>query len=302
MYWLLSRLTWSKFFAFADSAYSTPSPGNHLSEISSPTYPDRPIRPLPKRRLRSRLSPVTAESHQYPEPSGPSKPLFSLPFVEPVPFVNGSPAEPGNDSSITGTYARHHFDQSKNGYQFRGSDPESDDEDARSLMRRYKPQTLDGHDQRAGIVKYTKVSMPMSAPSPQDSVDGYDSFENTNNKKKRKIPTSGSLGGHHSSLSAEMAHMGISPNREFDISQAEMDGGIGHYYGTGSSAVPAAFSSTAVAGAGRGRYGKGATRISSERSPLGVSTNGSNALQAGRQLLQKQDFASAGQQSIKGEK
>ncbi|KAL8974034.1 MAG: hypothetical protein Q9197_001730 [Variospora fuerteventurae] len=51
------------------------------------------------------------------------------------------------------------------------------------------------------------MSLPMSAPSSQDSVDGYDSFENTNNKKKRKIPTSGSLGGHHTSLSAEMASM-----------------------------------------------------------------------------------------------
>ncbi|KAI4154120.1 MAG: hypothetical protein LQ341_000411 [Variospora aurantia] len=143
------------------------------------------------------------------------------------------------------------------------------------------------------------MSLTMSAPSSQDSVDGYDSFENTNNKKKRKIPTSGSLGGHHSSLSAEMASMGISTNRECEVSQAEMDGGIGHYYGSGSSAVPAASSGTGISGAGRGRYGRNVARVPSGRSPLGASTNGSNALQAGRQMLHKQDYTSAGHQSAR---
>ncbi|KAL8706054.1 MAG: hypothetical protein Q9201_000876 [Fulgogasparrea decipioides] len=241
--------------------------------------------------------------------SGPTKPLFSLPFIEPVPFVNGSPVETSNDGVTSGSFSEPTFGRNRSGYQFRGSDPESDEDDADGLMRRYKdqrngslslPQKNNNDDHRAGIVKYTKVSMPMSAPSPQDSVDGYDSFENTNNKKKRKIPTSGSLGSHHSSLSAEMAHMGISPSREFDISPPELDGGVGHYYGTGSSVVPAISSVSGINGAGRGRYGKAAARMSNERSPLGVSTNGSNALQAGRQLLQKQDITLAGQQSAKG--
>jgi hypothetical protein len=39
--------------------------------------------------------------------------------------------------------------------------------------------------------------------------DGYDAFENTNNKKKRKIPTPGNMGGHHSALSPEFASMGL---------------------------------------------------------------------------------------------
>ncbi|KAL8738278.1 MAG: hypothetical protein Q9181_000913 [Wetmoreana brouardii] len=292
-----------------ESAFSTPSPAGHFSETTSPIYPDRPIHPLPKRRLRSRLSPETADSIAYPTASGPTKPLFSLPFIEPVPFVNGSPVEASSDGVTSGSFSEPPFGRNKNGYQFRGSDPESDEDDADGLMRRYQiqrkgslslPQNINKDDHRAGIVKYTKVSMPMSAPSPQDSVDGYDSFENTNNKKKRKIPISGSLGSHHSSLSAEMAHMGISPSQEFDISPPELDGGVGHYYGTGSSVVPAISSVSGINGAGRGRCGKAAARMSSERSPLGVSTNGSNALQAGRQLLQKQDFTLAGQQSAKG--
>lgn len=223
--------------------------------------------------------------------------------------MNGSPVENGGDGSANRTHSGQPFSPRSNGYQFRGSDPESDDEDADGLIRRYQvqrkssvplSQTITSDDQGAGLAKYTTVSLPVSAPSPHGSADGYDSFENTNNKKKRKIPTSGSLGGHHSSLSAEMAHMGISPGRDFDISQPEVDGGVGHYYGTGSSAVPVVPSIATATAASRGRYGKTATRMSSERSPLGVSTNGHNALQAGRQLLQKQDMTTTGQQNAKG--
>ncbi|KAL8721049.1 MAG: hypothetical protein Q9225_002193 [Loekoesia sp. 1 TL-2023] len=309
MDWILSKLTWSILGICADSAYSTPSPAGHLSETTSPIYPDRPIHPLPKRRLRSRVSPETAESILLPAAPAPSKPLFSLPFNEPVAFINGSPSETTSDGLMSGNFQGQPFSQGRNGYQFRGSDPDSDEEDADGLMRRYQAQrngsfsslqksSSDG--QRGGLARYSKVPMPMSATSPQDSVDGYDSFENTNNKKKRKIPTSGNSGGHHSSLSAEMAHMGISSNRDFDVSQSELDGGVAHYYGTGSSAAPAASSGTGISGAGRGRYGRGVARTSGGRSPLGVSTNGSNALQAGRQILQKQDLPSAGQQSVKG--
>ncbi|KAL8972650.1 MAG: hypothetical protein Q9183_000428 [Haloplaca sp. 2 TL-2023] len=220
--------------------------------------------------------------------------------LQPVPFVNGSLTESTDNGLMLGSYGGSPIEQSRNGYRFRGSDPESDEEDANPTERRQRSQNLDGNNQRTDGVKYAKAPMSMPVDSPQDSVDGYDSFENTNNKKKRKIPTSGSLGSHHSSLSADMAHMGISSARDYDMSQSELDGGIGHYYGTGSSAIPAGVTGTAVTGSGRPRHGKAATRISGERSPLGVMTNGSNALQAGRQLLQKQDFASAGQQSNKG--
>ncbi|KAI4094357.1 MAG: hypothetical protein LQ344_002257 [Seirophora lacunosa] len=270
-----------------ESAYSTPSPVGHSSDPTSPIHPDRPIHPLPRRRLRSRVSPETAESILHATAPTSAKPLFSLPFNEPVEFGNGSPPGATSDGLVSGDFQRQPFGQGRHGYQFRGSDPDSDGEHADDLMRHYKAQqngSLPHHiynDQRGAVVKISKMSLPTSAPSSQDSVDGYESFENTNNKKKRKIPTSGSLGGHHSSLSAEMASMGISTNREFELSQAEMDGGIGHYYGSGSSAVPATSSGTGISGAGRGRYGRNAARVSSGRSPLGVSTNGSNALQAG---------------------
>ncbi|KAL8853502.1 MAG: hypothetical protein Q9221_001661 [Calogaya cf. arnoldii] len=274
--------------------------------MSSPIYPDRPIYPLPKRRLRSRISADTAESILSSTTSTPSKSLFSIPYNEPGSIVDGSPAEPLSDGMFSPTSPGHSLAQGKSRYQFRGSDPDSDEDDANVFTRRHETdqngplsQGIVKDDQRKGPIKYTKVLMPMSTTSSQDSVDGYDSFENTNNKKKRKIPTSGGVGGHHS-LSSDMAHMGISSSRDFDLSQPEMDSGIGHYYGSGSSAVPASSSGTGISGAGRGRYGRTAPRIPSGRSPLGISTNGSNALQAGRQLLQKQDSTTVGQTSVKG--
>ena len=83
--------------------------------------------------------------------------------------------------------------------------------------------------------------------------DGYEAFENTNNKKKRKIPTSGSLSLHHGALANDMAHLGIS----------NQDGSADDPYGP---------SGLGVQGAGRGRY----ARKSNTRHPLGPSVNGSN--------------------------
>lgn len=305
--WFLSKLTWPTPAISAD-AYSTPSSVGHFSDMSSPIYPDRPIHPLPKRRIRSRISADTAESILSSSTSTPNKSLFSLPFNEATTIVNGLLAEPSRDGIFSPTSPVLNLVHGKNRYQFRGSDPDSDEDDGNNSIRRHQTehngpvaQDFAKGGLRKSSNKYTKVLMPTETSSSQDTVDGYDSFENTNNKKKRKIPTSGGLGGHHSSLSSEMAHMGITSTRDFDSSQPDVDGGTGHYYGTGSSAVPASSSGTGISGAGRGRYGRTAPRVPSGRSPLGISTNGSNALQAGRQLLQKQDSTAVGQTNVKGE-
>lgn len=186
----------------------------------------------------------------------------------------------------------------KNGYHFKGNELDSDEEDGIGIIRRYQqqrqaisnlPRTLPNGLGRPEFPKHVKPTAPQSTVSSVDSVDGYDSFENTNNKKKRKIPTSGNLSNHHSTLSAEMAHMGISSNRDIDIMQADADGGVGQYYGTGNSAIPASASGNGMSGAGRGRYGRITPRNSNGRSPLAVSINGPNALQSGRILLQRRD-------------
>ena len=176
----------------------------------------------------------------------------------------------------------------------------------RSQEQRQRPVPMSAPSSKAGYTrndpfKFIKPPIPQSMASSNDSIDGSDSFENTNNKKKRKIPMSGSLGNHQSSLSAEMAQMGLSANRDIGASHLEADSGVGHYYGSGSSAIPAVSSGNGISGAGRGRYGRAGTRHYSGRSPLGVSVNGSNSLQAGRSLYHRRDNATIGAAGLKGD-
>ncbi|KPI41584.1 uncharacterized protein AB675_9013 [Cyphellophora attinorum] len=84
------------------------------------------------------------------------------------------------------------------------------------------------------------------------SGDGYEAFENTNNKKKRKIPTS----GNHAHLTNEMAQLGINSHDERNDDVHGLVGSTG----------------LGVQGAGRGHY----ARKQSTRRPLGISTNGTN--------------------------
>lgn len=286
------------------AAYSPPSPLElHYSDTTSSIYPDRPIRPLPKRRLRSRLSSEVADSILYPPATTLSKPVFQFPYNGPTDQQNGSPIRghlPEMESSLV--WEQRNGDGEIDSYQFRGAEKSSDDEDGVSMARRYheqrqRPGSVNNMPRngytlsRGDAAKFIKPPIPQSTASSGDSVDGYDSFENTNNKKKRKIPTSGSLGSHQTSLSAEMAQMGISSTRDMDVAQSESDSGVGHYYGTGNSAVPAVSSGTGISGAGRGRYGRAGARYHSGRSPLGVSVNGSNTLQVGRSFHHRRDYA-----------
>lgn len=311
--WLCLELT-RLVSTLTGSAYSPPSPAGQSPDTTSPIYPDRPIRPLPRRRLRSRLSPEFADSIKYPPTPNVTKPLFYLPYNEPTPFANGSPLS-GEFAEIDEALAK--ADQAcktdnTQSYHFKGNELDSDEDDAAGTpsIRRYQDlkqakastplRNYPNGVSQAALAKLTKAPMSQSMASSVESVDGYDSFENTNNKKKRKIPTSGALGTHQSSLSAEMANMGISSARDMDSSLAELDGGVGQYHGTGTSAIPAAPSGTGISGAGRGRYGRAGARNVSGRSPLGVSINSSNAWQSGRSGPRR-DYTPTGSQGIKGD-
>src|SRR3979411_588784 len=59
---------------------SSTSPQDLSPDPMSSIYPDRPIRPLPKRRLRERLSPDVAESIKYPPAPKTTTPLFYHPY------------------------------------------------------------------------------------------------------------------------------------------------------------------------------------------------------------------------------
>jgi hypothetical protein len=100
-----------------------------------------------------------------------------------------------------------------------------------------------------------KVSVgPGSAGS---SADGYESFENTSNKKKRKIPLSSASSVHHNSLSAEMAGMGINHS---DLTDDAHAAAMMHQHYANSAAAAWQASGTGISGAGRGRYGRQSVR------------------------------------------
>lgn len=212
----------------------------------SPLYPDRPIRPLPKRRLRARLSPEQADSISYPSPPVSSPPVFDFPYTHPDKVASISTRQQRGEKEHKCSCGADHSDQ------------ESEEDDDERLAT-------------GGLGNGASKPLP---PGSTSSADGYESFENTNNKKKRKIPVSGSA-GHHGNLTAEMASMGISTHGGDGAHDGENN--VGQYYGSGSSAMPAPGSGTGISGAGRGRYGRSAARSSNERRPLGASTSSLNA-------------------------
>ena len=241
--------------------------GSLLSSPDAPSavYPDRLIRPLPRRTLRSRLSEEAAESISFP----PNVPSTRLPtcsgYSESGDYTNDSKVLIQQNGDVFGL----------------DHDPECDhydidhDEDHCPYHQHHchhNDDELDsGEDRSPAAVRRTNGyrSSPRSPRSSRhnrygshskispSAPDGYDAFENTNNKKKRKIPTSGSLSLHHSSLAQDMAHLGL----------GSRDGGLdeSQYYGSGSG--------LGVQGAGRGR----SSRKVSGRTPLGAPINGSNA-------------------------
>ena len=160
---------------------------------------------------------------------------------------------------------------------------ESDEEeDERAAALQSSPSLLQYTRNLIGAKAAGEIGNNFSKPSStSSSADGYESFENTNNKKKRKIPNMGSVNTHHTNLSAEMASMGISSHPRDVSAHEDGEGGVGHYYGSGSSAMQTTSSGTGISGAGRGRYARSSGRTSSERRVLGTSTNAVNAAKTG---------------------
>lgn len=231
---------------------------NSAPDTPSPVYPDRLIRPLPKRTLRSRLSSDTADSIFYP-PAPPATHLFYGACAD-----NGS-----NDSKV---YVQQPFDAEahdlngeldnhtyENGVEF-----ESADEDGPVVVRR----SAGFRGSLSPSASTAPQGYPTEGPHIKSSAgpDGYDAFENTNNKKKRKIPTPGNLGGHHSALSPDFASMGLTSSTPPPAASANDANNVGTYYGSGHPASPVG---NGISGSGRGRLGR-AVRSTSGR-PMSVN-------------------------------
>jgi hypothetical protein len=278
------------------STYPAPAPRSQSADTTSSVYPNRPIRPLPKRRLRSRLAPDVADSILYPPAPSTTTPLFYFPY---------SYADPGYAKSTQAS--QQCIAQDGHEHRHQEDDLDSEEED-RGLARRHQsahslfasstPHTCRGSVQSHQMKMNISTALPMPKPqgpnSTTSSADGYESFENTNNKKKRKIPTPGNANGHQSHLSADLANLGISsPNDAGRPSLDELDNGGGQHYGSSSTAASST-SGNGMSGSGYGRgrptrrgYGGRLIANYGGRSPLGVSTNGLNGLSSGNTVPQR---------------
>jgi len=256
-------------------------------DTMSPAYPDRPIRPLPKRRLRERLSTGVAESIKFPPAPSTTAPLFYYPYN-----INGS------DDDARGRLFpvdRQRADEMERNYISRrnGEEVESDEEfpeyPVRGRYPRHSPDTSGRsyrYVQKADSSKYPKPDPPASTTS---SADGYDSFENTNNKKKRKIPTPGDISSNGIHLSNDLASLGLSSTGEEALFQDITGSTMGHNH-------PGVASTTGsgISGSGRGRLGTGR---GSGRSPLRTLSDAPNHWPNGRGPKQRQQQWPPGKQT-----
>lgn len=232
----------------------------------SSLFPDRPIRPMPRRRLREKLSPEVAHTIQYPPSTHDAPPLFQLP---PYPAK-----EHGVGVDSSGVPAAGRRNETTRNYTPR---PQGTGESLgirSTLVTRSPPEILTRAAQRPVAPKSETSRQETQPPrSTASSIDGYDSFENTNNKKKRKIPSPGdaSHNGPHG-LSSDINSLSISGR---SLSPGA-DGSVDRYYPQSPRyGVPGSYAphSPGMSGPGRGRLG----RTASGRSPLRTIPDGNNA-------------------------
>lgn len=260
---------------------SSPDPPPAMSSPDAVSrYPDRPIRPLPKKPLRDRIPADVAQSIQYPPAPKTTTPLF---------YYGYSPREDaGGNATVESQHPteRKRLDETERNYISRrnGNTVESDDDEQAYSSRIYSRPSADiaGRSYRYVQKPDPKHQNPQLPTSTASSVDGYDSFENTNNKKKRKIPTPGdsSLAGVH--LSNDLAGMGISGPDDLGD---EIGSSISSYHGSSGGG------GQGISGPGRGRYG----RVRNGRSPLGTLSDATSNWGNGRSTKQRQSpWASTG--------
>ncbi|KAI1098010.1 hypothetical protein F4804DRAFT_141737 [Jackrogersella minutella] len=236
---------------------------NMSPESSSSLFPDRPIRPLPKRRLRERLSPDVAGSIQYPPAPQTTAPLFVYPYNSKEELASLGAGPPNVAHRANAAELGQEAGARRNGLGTESVDHSLIGQARRAGLVSRPLHDAPGHAIRAPLRQgQARQPNPQPPPSTASSVDGYDSFENSNNKKKRKIPTAGEtiLNGTH--VLNDLGALGVSsPTAAGDDGSLDASGVPSTpYYQSGGSTVGGA----GISGPGRGRYG----RVRNGRSPL----------------------------------
>ncbi|KAK5123711.1 hypothetical protein LTR85_002347 [Meristemomyces frigidus] len=291
-------------FARSPSASLPRSP-----DTASPLYPDRAIRPLPRSRLKSKLSPEQASHITYPPDPPPMSPTLQFNGQQ----ENGDERGPMQGGVSREAYQQVHPSQYHSApvhdhhHCTCGEDGGSEEDEAEFDHPDYRYQgyagavgtptpsapvagLVNGGSKRVDNIQRRLLELgkaggvPPPAGSVGSSADGYESFENTSNKKKRKIPLSSALSMptaslasvHQSQLSAEMASMGISGQTDGAMDDGVNGGPVSAQQQAYSSpAQPATPSSgTGISGAGRGRYGRQNGWRNGERKLMGASLSG----------------------------
>ncbi|KAK2748908.1 hypothetical protein FQN57_007191 [Myotisia sp. PD_48] len=252
-------------------------PYNSAPDTPSAVFPDRLIRPLPKRRIRSRLSPELAEAILYP-PAPPTTQLFYGAY--------SNSGEVSNNAKVYVQRNLYGYDHSADEDEHHPYEDgvESGEEDGPVVVRRgvgFQRSSLPPTDSKAA--NFSRHNLSTATKVASNAQDGYEAFENTNNKKKRKIPTSGGLGC-HSTLSAEIASLSCGSGTSVSV---EDGSGSGSCYGSGNPTSPGG---SGVSGPGRGRYGRNASRVSGGRMPL-ASSHSPNTWPPGRPGMGRRDSA-----------
>lgn len=214
-----------------------PPPDDMSDNDDDEHYPSRPIKPLPKRSLRERLSPQQAKTIVYP-PSAPA--VLSL---FPHQYSNAPPEEGRTRPPKLTSYG---YDEAGGGYPAGNCRDVfvSDEEDGAdsTFHGRYTRRSPDvsGHSYRFVQNSHTKHAKPAPPASTTSSADEHDAFENVKNKKKRKIPTAGDAISNGILLQNGLENLGISSPTD-EISQ---------YDGSNDRAAPPGIISSAIAKAG----------------------------------------------------
>lgn len=255
---------------FAGYEWNRSSPLRSSPDTSSSIYPDRPIRPLPRRSLRARLSPEQAQGIEFPDHPPSTGPLFNFPY---------SASERGSRSLRTGENDHHacHCGHTH-------SEVESEEEEDE---RTGQPPSSPSHSYPRNGVAVGMVGGRPKPSSTTSSVDGYESFENTNNKKKRKIPNMGSVNSQN--LAADLSDAGA----PLAADNTALDDGTGWRYHGNSPSTPQHHNSapgTGMSGAGRGRFGR-SVPARSERRVLANSTNLANAKASSKRMEPPRNYA-----------